>query len=165
MPEQDNEFNQQELDISLPDSSYKQIWADSLFEKLDRLNGERFLSDSLIFYHIRAWTDLLRKKACWEVLRLKALVKSQEKTEKNARKLAVLESLGLKMWKLSEVADDYSSLSSFVAVLVHLFGKKFACMALTLHQLERLNERYLIDYYQKKVEFLRFESQKFDLYL
>ena len=149
MPEQDNEFKQQELDIPQPASSYKDEWANSLFEKLDRLNDKRFLSDSLIFYQIRAWIDLLRKKGYWEVKRQIAFVKSQEKSQKNTRKLSVLQSLSLTgIFKLRKVVEDYSSLSEFVAVLIHLFGKKFACMILTLHQLEGLDESYLSEYYK-----------------
>ena len=149
MPEKDNEFKQQELDIPQPASSYKDEWANSLFEKLDRLNDKRFLSDSLIFYHIRAWIDLLRKKGYWEVKRQIAFVKSQEKSQKNTRKLSVLQSLSLTgIFKLRKVVEDYSSLSEFVAVLIHLFGKKFACMILTLHQLEGIDESYLSEYYE-----------------
>ena len=149
MSEEKNEYEQQALDIHLSSTSYKVDWANSLFDKLDHINDTRFLSDSVIFYHIRTWINLLRKKTYWEVKRLIASVKLQEKTEKNARKLSVLETLTVgKIFNLRSAAKDYSSLSEFVAVLIHLFGKKFACMILTLHQLEGLDESYLSEYYE-----------------
>tara|TARA_B100000674_G_scaffold495804_1_gene524243 strand:- start:602 stop:1606 length:1005 start_codon:yes stop_codon:yes gene_type:complete len=145
MTDEGNKYAQQELEINLPNSNFKDEWVDSLCEKLTNLNTPLFFSDSLIFYNIVAWRNLLLKKAYLEIRRLTEIEKSQEK---NAKKLALLRSLSpMGLQKLAEVTKTYSSLSDFVAVLIHLFGKKFACMILTLHQLEGIDESYLIGYY------------------
>ena len=122
MTEEGNKYAQQELEINLPNSNFKDEWVDSLCEKLTNLNTPLFFSDSLIFYNIVAWRNLLLKKAYLEIRRLTEIEKSQEK---NAKKLALLRSLSpMGLQKLAEVTKTYSSLSEFVAVLIHLFGKK-----------------------------------------